>query len=304
MKKIVTYLLLIIGTLCAYGQTSTLIISEDFQTWDPTEDTNPDTCSKGVVLEYGITRELTLTTNTGTVEIPVTLYKCGIAPECESRRIEDGGATDNLPGVTTGWVLLNKLDGYTIDNYLTSPDTIGEFIFGPISQIDSIRFAHSATGSERGIRIYTSTDGEIWERPTDDEFWDGADCQLGDVNSVEINMTDVYIKFTSGFKQSDLSSQFTRLHNIEVWGIPGEPPAGIETQKVESLRIYPVGEGMYHVDAGFTALNIYSTSGSLVYSETGNNRNIIDLSGLPKGIYIIQARDRSGQFFVTKIFRD
>jgi hypothetical protein len=300
MKKLLLSIALLtsIGMVGVNGQ-STLIISENFQAWEPTEDTNPDTCSRGVVLEYGITRELTLTTSTGTAQIPVTLYKCGIAPECESRRIEDGGAMDNLPGVTKGWVLLNKLTNgsggtITMDKVDESPDTLGEFIFGPVPQIDSIRFAHSATGGNRGIRIYKSADGITWERASEDEFWDGADCQLGDVNTVEINATNVYIKFTSGFKQSDQTSQYSRLHNIDVWGIPGVVNYVKNNIKDNMLNIYPVPAKDFIIiklatEAINSELQIIDVAGKPVYRCVVDQQTSgIDISNLISGIYFIQ----------------
>ncbi|MBN1414893.1 MAG: T9SS type A sorting domain-containing protein [Bacteroidales bacterium] len=285
-------MLTFIGMMSVNGQ-STLIISEDFQDWEATEDTDPSTCSAGVVIEASLTRSLTLTVSSGTIEIPVTLIKCGIAPECESRRIEDGGATENLPGVTTGWVLLNKLDGYTISDYLTSPDTIGEFIFGPVPQIDSIRFAHSNTGGNRGIRIYKSSDGETWERASEDEFWDGDDCQLGDVNTVEINATDVYIKFTSGFKMSDETSQYSRLHNIDVWGIPGDVNY-VNNTEMDMLNIYPVPANDFIIvklaaDDVNSELQIIDVVGRTVYSRVVDRQtSSIDISNLKSGMYFIQ----------------
>ncbi len=302
MKKLLLSITMLtfIGMMGVNGQ-STLIISENFQNWEATEDTNPDTCSRGVVLEDLNTRYMTLTTSSGTVEIPVTLIKCGIAPECESRRIEDGGATENLPGVTTGWVLLNKLDGYTIDNYLTSPDTLGEFIFGPVPQIDSIKFAHSNTGSNRGIRIYKSTDAVIWERASEDEFWDGDDCQLGDVNTVEINATDVYIKFTSGFKQSDQTSQYSRLHNIDVWGIPGDV-SKINNTNIDMLNIYPIPAKDFIIielaaDATNSELQIIDILGRAVYScFIDRQTSSIDLNNLNSGIYFIQITNNDEKY--------
>ncbi|MBN2272971.1 MAG: T9SS type A sorting domain-containing protein [Bacteroidales bacterium] len=294
MKKFLLSIavLTFIGMMSVNGQ-STLIISEDFQDWEATEDTDPDKCSAGVVIEASLTRYLTLTVSSGTIEIPVTLIKCGIAPECESRRIEDGGATENLPGVTTGWVLLNKLDGYTIADYLESPDTIGEFIFGPVPHIDSIKFAHSATGGNRGIRIYKSSDGETWERATEDEFWDGDDSQLGDVNTVEINATDVYIKFTSGFKMSDETSQYSRLHNIDVWGIPGDV-SYVNYTETDMLNVYPVPAKDIVVvelteDVVNSELQIIDVLGKTVLSRVVDGQTLtLDISSLNSGMYFIQ----------------
>ena len=299
MKKLLlsTAMLIIIGMTGVNGQ-STLIISENFQKWAPTEDTDDTKCSAGVVHEYDITRMLRLVTTGDTVEIPVTLYKAGIAPECESRRIEDAdppGSIENLPGVTTGWVSLNKLNDATIDNFETSLDTIGEFIFGPVPQIDSIRFAHSTTGGGRGIRVYLSSDGVNWERASEDEFWDCADCQRGDVNSVEIMLTDVYIKFTSGFKASDGTSQYSRLHNIDVWGVPGTISSNRSiSRESNKLNIYPVPAKDYFyldlaADATNSELQIVDIVGKTVHScVVYQQKSPIDISHLNSGIYFVQ----------------
>ena len=303
MKKLLLSITMLacIGMIGVNAQEN-LIISENFQMWDPTDDTDDSKCSAGVVLEYGITRELTLVTSTGIVEIPVTLYQCGIAPECESRRIEDGGATENLPGVTTGWVQLNKLtDGDTaVDIKITmlnmedSPDTLGEFIFGPVPQIDSIVFAHSCTGANRGIRIYKSADGETWENASpDDEFQDG-DSQLGSVHTVNINETDVYIKFTSGFRQADSTSQYSRLHNIDVWGTPGVLSSTKNLTEESKLSIYPVPAKDFIIiklqdDATIGELQIIDVVGKTVYSSVVDRQSSrIDISNLNSGLYFIQ----------------
>lgn len=303
MKKILLSItiLAIIGMMTVNGQ-STLIISENFQTWEATEDIDDSKCSAGVELEWGITRTLELTTASGTAEIPVTLYQAGVAPECESRRIEDAdppGSIENLPGVTTGWVSLNKLrnaDGNSIpmDSIEFSPDTLGEFIFGPVPQIDSIKVAHSATGGGRGFRIYKSDDGETWERASDDEYWDGADCQRGDVNTVVIDETEVYIKFTSGFKSSDNTSQFTRLHNIDVWGVPGAVNATKNISEESMFSIYPVpAEDFVNInlatDLTNSELQIIDIVGKTVYSKVVDQQAFrIDISNLNSGIYFIQ----------------
>jgi len=298
MKKIFTYLFvaLLTGTLCTYGQ-STLLIEEDFQDWEPTEDTDPADCEAGLVHEAENVRQLELTVTEGTVDIDVTLIKAGIAPDCDTKRFERDG-TPSTEGVSVGYVSLSKTELET--------DTIGQFIFGPIHQIDSIRFAHSATGSNRGIRIYKSSDGETWERATDNEFNDSPDSQAGDIHTVAIDATNVYIKFTSGVDQTapDPVSQHSRLHDLWVWGEPGGGYVGVESLQQDELTICPIGSGLFRIEGDCAALVIYNTVGAVVYSQTGNNLSTLDLSGVPKGVYIVQAKDRSGQLFVKKILNN
>ena len=294
MKRILSILIIIFssGTLVTFAQTSTLIINENFQEWEGTEDTDPTDCESGLVHEAENVRQMELTLDGGTVNIDVTLIKCGISPDCDTKRFERDG-TPSTEGVTVGYVSLSKI--------VEETDTIGQFIFGPIHHIDSIRFGHSATGDNRGIRIYKSTDGETWERASEDEFYDSEDSQAGDVNTVVLDDTAVYIKFTSGIKKSDGTSQHSRLHNIEVWGIPGEMPSAIEPEKTEAFRIYPISSGLFQIEGDIYVLTLYSTAGIIMYSTRMNDTKSIDLSALPKGIYIVNAKGRTGQIYARKI---
>lgn len=302
-KKITILFLLAVAVVYIANSQSTLIISENFQSWEPTEDTDESTCSAGVVMEASLTRTMTLTTQSGTTDITVSMIKCGIAPECDSRRVEDGGLPENPAGITRGWVLLNKLDGYTWDNFEESPDTIGEFIFGPIPQIDSIVMGHSATGSNRGIRVYKSDDGENWERATEDEFTDG-DSQAGVVHRVDIGATNVYIKFTSGFKQSDGTSQYTRLHNIDVYGIPGAGAGYIDNMKdPDIIFYYNSGSDLLMVNGKVNAINIYDCLGKVVKTVQGEDITSVSMADLRSSLYIIEAFDHNQNRIVKKIIK-
>lgn len=296
MKRITTFLIMFLsaGTLCAFAQTSTLIINENFQEWAPTEDTDPTDCEAGLVHEPENVRQMELTLDGATVDLDVTLIKCGIAPDCDTKRAERDD-TPSTEGVTVGYVSLSKI--------VEETDTIGQFIFGPIHHIDSIRFGHSATGSDRGIRIYKSTDGETWERASDDEFNNSDDSQAGDVQTVVLDEYDIYIKFTSGIKRTDGTSQHSRLHNIEVWGIPGEYNSVREAGKLDNFRIYAIGDGRYQVEGDINALTVYSTAGALLYSIILNGEERVDLSNLPEGIYLVRALDKTGQIYTGKVVK-
>ena len=288
-----------LGSFYVLGQSSTLIISDNFQGWEASQEiVAPDSCEAGYEHYPELSGTLELLTASGNVDIPVTLIKCAISPECGSKK--------EPSNVSIGYISLMKMDGKTmsdlvIEDYGSDEDTLGQFIFGPIPQIDSIVFEHSATGSERGIRIFKSLDGEVWERATQDEFYDGA-SQNGMTRSVAIDEEEVYIKFTSGFKV-DETSQISRLHNLMVYGVPGEV-VSVNTQRVESLSVYPEGSGLFRIEGEFSALTIYSTSGTIVYSRSKDVGNTIDLSAVPAGIYIVQAKDRSGQILVCKLLKD
>lgn len=301
MKRLPTYLFLTILTSSMYvfAQSSELIISDNFQEWEASQEiVAPDSCEAGYDHLPELSGTLELLTASGNVDIPVTLIKCAVSPECGSKK--------EPSNVSIGYISLMKMPDKTmsdlvIEDYGSDEDTLGQFIFGPIPHIESITFEHSATGASRGIRIFKSTDGSVWERAILDEFNDG-DSQNGMTRTVDINEEDVYIKFTSGFK-IDETSQISRLHSLMVYGVPGEVVA-INAQKAESLSVSSIGSGLFSIEGEFKALTVYSTIGEVIYSKTGDIENSIDLSGVAKGIYIIRAQDRSGQIFVTKIVRD
>jgi hypothetical protein len=192
-----------------------------------------------------------------------------------------------------------------MENMEESPDTLGEFIFGPVPQIDSIVFAHSNTGSKRGIRIYKSSDGETWENASpDDEFWDGEDCQLGDVNTVVIDATNVYIKFTSGFKQSDLTSQFSRLHNIDVYGTPGTLSYNVDKIRQPDVKIYyNNGSDLLIVNGKVNTINIYDPLGKLIRTVQEKDISSVNISDLRRSLYIIEAFDDENNRIVEKIIK-
>ncbi|MBN1180922.1 MAG: T9SS type A sorting domain-containing protein [Bacteroidales bacterium] len=292
MKRILLLNIFLVLCLTFIYAQSELIIDENFQQWDPTEDTNPDTCELGLVhVDSFIYRDMSLVTSSGTVPISVKMMKAAISPTCGSKLYNRDG--DPMPdGVSLGFVQLAKIDTVT--------DTIGIFVFGPIAQIDSIVFAHSATGSGRGIRIYKSyTNDTTWERATLDEFTDG-NSQLGVIHKVDINDTSVYIKFTSGIKQSDETSQHSRLHNLKVYGIPGEyvtPTIIQNTRQINStLSIYPTPASSFvNIKAPMAitkgSLEIYNLVGIRVYNQEVNQQlTKVDVSEYTQGVYIVQLK--------------
>ena len=288
--------ILSIGYFNVFGQ-SEMILYEDFQEWEATDDTDPADCENGLVLEYQLTRTMSLLTSSGEIDINVTLVKAGIAPECDTKHVNRGDVTENSPGVTTGFVSLNKQPEPT--------DTIGEFIFGPIAQIDSIVFAHSATGNPRGIRVYKSSDGSTWERATNDEFNAGLpfDTQRGNVSKVELGETNVYIRFTSGVDGSD-ASQFSRLHNITVYGVPGEGPVSVQTNKLTEFKVYAVsGTDMFKLEGKFKKVVVYNTLGAVMKSVFTPYGQTISLNGAPNGIYIVKAIDDTGAEMIKKVIK-
>jgi hypothetical protein len=298
MKKQLLFIIcmLLAGSMGMFGQ-SQVIIEENFQKWDESEEiVAPDSCETGFFHHPELTGTLELKTSTGMQDITVTMIKCAVAPECETKK--------GPSAVSAGYVSLAKIDGLTKGNLATTVDTIGQFIFGPVPQIDSIRFGHSATGNNRGIRIYKSNDGVNWEWATDDEFWD-FDTQTGMYSTVAINEEDVYIKFTSGFKKSDETSQYTRLHDLIVYGVPGEVQVGIEKVRNNDIQIKPLSlSGSYQFSGQIEQVKVYNTLGSAIAVDYNKGSNVVSFSNAPKGIYIIKVESNNGYVKTLKVFKN
>lgn len=299
MKKS-TLLTLIISFITVFGvfAESQKIINENFQNWDATRDdiVVPDSCESNLPHPYMSEGYLDLTTSDGVEEISVTLIKCGVSPECNSKRVNRGGTGNDA--ISVGFVSLMKVT--------EEMDTIGEFIFGPISQIDSIRFGHSHTGSERGIRFYTSYDGEDWEMIGEDEFNTSDDSQAGEVESIVINDDDVYVRITSGVGNDGETSQIARLHSLEVFGEPGEyvpPVSGIKEIEKSNLEVLTIANGMYKIKGDLNTMQVYNTLGCNVNANINLNTNTIDLTGMSNGIYIIRAEDSNGKISSAKVYK-
>lgn len=290
-------------TVSLFSQT--LIIEENFQEWDETEGVYNilDSCGTYPRSEYMTERYMDILTTSGTEEIGVDLTMVVIKPLCPSRRGYDGGTMTE--GLSTGWVQLNKVgdEFNTMDDWEDSYDTIGEFIFGPVPQIDSIRVGHSATGSNRGFRIYLSDDGEDWFRPTEDEFWDG-DSQGGAIHTVEIFESDIYVKLTSGFKESDQTNQYTRIHDLWVWGEPGELEIieDINKTRLTETKITPMGNNTYQLDQDLVYAKAYTVLGRETNIESFDQ--MIDLNSLTTGVYMVQAWDKAGESYMYKVLKD
>ena len=294
MKRILLFISLFgLITMSNINAQSEVIIDENFQGWEATELSDPADCESSLTHAKNITQELTLKTTSGDVQINADMINCGINPACSTKK------TPTTEGVTEGYVSLGKF----IEDPLGEHDTIGEMIFGPIANVEKIVFAHSATGTGRGIRLYTSTDGTNWDRVGTDEFADG-DTQYGFVREVTIDLSDIYIRFTSGIRLSDTTTQYSRLHNMTVYGVPGAPPVGINNIKSTASNFVIQMQGnIFKLNGNYLSVKVYNTLGSQVDIEFTKESQTFVLNSTVKGIYIVRATDTKGKEYIQKIYK-
>lgn len=298
-KTVLLSITLLLGLQCAYSQDEVLIIDEDFQTWPATEEVisdPPADCESfnhiASLDKYDLVYE---TGGTG----KVSLVKYLISPQCNTKRVNQGESASNAIDVTTGFIGLSKTEEET--------DTIGEMWLPRLTNVSSIEFGYSCTSSDRGVRLYTSTDnGETWEGP-----WDatgpggeliGSDTKLGEMVELDINRDNVILKFTSGVDYDGVS-QMTRIHNIKVWGVPGGHETGIAQKQSASIQAsYVPGTGLM-ISGEVISVRVFDLQGRFITESYIAGDQVIDLENHPDGVYIVSAEDTSKEVFTRKIVK-
>jgi hypothetical protein len=291
MRRIVISIIFVflLGGVGLSAQDPVLIIDEDFQDWPATEDVKSepgDSCERFHHIAGPDMYDLAYETG-GSGQ--VTLIKYLISPECNSKRVNQGEVSIDLQfDVTTGFIGLTK----TVDE----GDTIGEMHLPTLSNVTKIEFGYSCTSSDRGVRLYTSTDeGATWEGP-----WTadgpgigeiiGSDTKLGEHVELDINRDNVILKFTSGV-DLDGVSQNSRIHDIKVWGVPGSHETGIDEAEASGIHAYYVkGTGLV-IKGEVESAAVYDLTGRVILRSDQAGDQIMDLSGFADGTYIFRATD-------------
>ncbi len=278
-----------------YAQTEELLIDLDFQDWEASpgvQSDPPDSCEVGVP---NITGPDTVIINYETGGSgAVTLWKYFVSPLCNTKYVNRGDQAENNIDVTTGFVSLGKAPN--------EGDTVGQFILPKLSNVTVIEFAYSCTGSGRGVRIYSSIDdGETWEGPIGGEHI-LAGVQGGEFATEDINSDNVILKITSGLKD-DGTSQYTRIHNIQVWGVPGGVETGLSDIKASGITAYYAAKEGLVIKGDVKSVFIYDITGRLMIKSLEAGNQTITLSSLSNGIYFVKANDRENRVYTRKFIK-
>jgi hypothetical protein len=195
IKLLISALLLSLGA-SVFGQTA--IVDENFQSFK-LQGWKSDTICGAKKIDSKANFKVTQTY--GTTKVTYSFIKSAVTPDCETKK------TPMAPGVTKGYVEVNKKEG--------------EFIISEIKYISKIEVAASSTGDARGYALYKSVNGGEWVKVG--EYLgvksEGADAQYGFVKTIEINESNVSLKFvpTMGGTDEKEIRQF-RIHNIKIFG--------------------------------------------------------------------------------------
>jgi hypothetical protein len=129
-----------------------------------------------------------------------------------------------------------------------------------------------------------------------------GNSQLGIFVTEEINADNVMLKFTSGISQDGVS-QNARIHNIQVYGVPGPAETGLIDHKVTDITAYYVsGKGLViRGDVYETA--IYDLMGRMVKRSNTTGTHTLDISNFSDGVYIVKATNTDGKVYVSKFVK-
>lgn len=112
-------------------------------------------------------------------------------------------------------------------------------------------------------------------------------------------MDDVIIKITSRTKD-DETSQYTRLHKVKVWGVPGWQETGVSDVHPGSLSIlYNAQKGLI-VGGEVKAVSIYDITGRLLRESHNSGNRIMALSELSDGVYFARVTDPEDRVYTRK----
>jgi len=305
MRKIYTKLFVIttfiLGFLVAVNaQEPELIIEENFQDWPETDRADPDAdpndlnawCEQTLFLPGPDDFDIYyLTGGKG----KITLIKYQLSPFCSTKKFNRDGI-EPTEGVSEGFVGLMKVSEET--------DTIGQMYLPKLSNVTKIWFTFSCTGSNRGVRIYHSLDnGETWENTAGYEILATGDAQMGDWFEIEdLDLNDVIIKFTSGVDVSDVS-QISRIHDVQVWGVPGSKETGMDIREIAEITArYIPGTGLV-LEGNIASVKIFDLTGRLVRESEIMGNQTLQIDNLSDGVYILQAFDAESRVLNKKFMK-
>jgi hypothetical protein len=290
MKKQLLFIFFVVLTLSSYSQNETLI-DENFQGWTRTESAGyPDGACETVTHRTDSTITYNLLTG-GTATI--TLKQFAVSPTCNSKKVNQDPTLSNGIGVTTGFVSLNKVSATNVDT--------GFFMISKLPYVTSIEFAISATGANRGIHLYKSTDDGVTWIKVGGEFQD-ANSQFGALFTQTINENNVMLKFVGGLDNKvPPVSQIVRLHNIK---IVGSSAVGVKKiSKKNTITVSQKENGLLRIDGDVKNIRLINNSGVTLKTSKIKGSQNIDISSLAKGLYVVEVTDTNGNLTTQKIVK-
>ncbi|MCD8318993.1 MAG: T9SS type A sorting domain-containing protein, partial [Paraprevotella sp.] len=173
------------------------------------------------------------------------------------------------------------------------------------------------------VDVYSNEDAEFcigfqnWV-PGEEVYSKVVNVAAGKWNSYDFPLSDIFVtnearnanvlRINKYITDVDPGTKFAKeIYVSNIYVYKGEPASIVRSanSSAEEVAIYPATVKDYlHVDAGqnVDAVKLYSVSGSLVLSS-GAGINQINVSSLPKGVYIVTVTLADGSVTNKKIMK-
>jgi hypothetical protein len=315
-----------------------LIINENFRDWPNTRtySTNPVDCNLNNRTTQFNWQNIRVHRASGEFGCLANIYliTAEIQPFCDT---QSGTSYLTDPTINTSTQLGPSNPGVSVGN-ITICDSAsvfpldengnrlrrGALIVGQISNITLIQYTTSSFGVKRGFTLEYSTDqGRNWivlrrehgksiDSTVTTSGYQLANSPKGVVWEEQVNLEDAMLRFTINVNQP----QIVRIHDLRVFGsLPLFADMDDSSYETNSLINWGNWMGVNRVTEDFAQItfsnDILRISGNPVWTKVLNiagqnvctfaNEQMISLSDLSKGIYLIQTKDQNGLISREKI---
>jgi hypothetical protein len=313
-----------------------LILSENFQDWPSTRtySSDPLKCNdNNRATQYNWT-DMRIKRPAGNTQYYANIYlhNCELEPFCDTQSgtyfaidttVYPRAARDHIgpsnPGVSVGNIMV--LDTTTINSV---PYSTGWVVVGQMMHVDLIQYTISDFGNKRGFRLeYSKDQGKTWtmirnERgnsvtdsinSTSLESLDNS--PKGTVWEDQISLDDAMLRFT----KAKANPQLFRVHDLRIYGVAlfeDMNDAAFETNSGITW-----GAWMGVANAETEKISIKFSNGIINFSEipawsrvtnlfgqtvrSFENQQVVNITDLSKGIYIVQVCGADGKTKTAKI---
>jgi hypothetical protein len=309
------------------------LISENFQDWPNTRTYSSDTlkCNdNNRVTQFNWTNmKFRRLSGVEGYHANIYLHNCEVQPFCDTQSgtynmqgLNTGLSTylgPNNPGVSRGNITI--LDTTTINGV---PYNAGYVIIGKARRVYLIQYTISSFGVKRGFRLDYSTDnGQTWTLLRNETGQANADSSStsmsaltnspkGTVWEEQVVLKNAMLRFSRAKGKNGVLvgvyAQLFRIHDLRIYGLAlgsdmddseFEAASGISWVEtgINSTRVnsfpFVYRDGILSLSDLAQNIQIFNVSGQCVRSF--ENLQIMNVSDLNKGVYIVRATWKNGQ---------
>jgi hypothetical protein len=317
-----------------------MIVSENFQDWPNTRtySASPLDCNLNNRISNFNWQDIRIhRPSAGETEAVVNFYLIGaeIQPFCDTQSGTDylTDTTINTgtklvptnPGVSSGNICLYD-STFLFPTYAGTTNTVrkGAFIVGQVPSITLIQYTTSSFGARRGFKLDYSIDRGITWTLIRKEHGKSLDSTVttsgyqlpnspkGVIWEDNITLEDAMLRFTI----NDNQPQIARIHDIRIFGnSPLREDMDDTEYETNSGIVWGNWLGVNRVTTEKATIQLANgmlrVSGNPVWTKVNNlagqcvrvfaNEQMMNLSDLNKGVYLIQSKDMSGLVSLGKI---